>query len=102
MPNTLSPEIIQERMKKIPEWELNEDSISRSFEFDEYQSAIEFVNTVAEIAEEAQHHPDISISYTNVTLVLTTHSKGGLTESDFEVAIRIDSYEDLYLLRRLL
>ena len=94
MPNTLSPEIIQERMKKIPEWELNEDSISRSFEFDEYQSAIEFVNTVAEIAEEAQHHPDISISYTNVTLVLTTHSKGGLTESDFEVAIRIDSYGD--------
>ena len=52
------------------------------------------MNTVAEIAEEAQHHPDISISYTNVTLVLTTHSKGGLTESDFEVAIRIDSYED--------
>ena len=94
MPNTLSPEIIQERMKKIPEWELNEDSISRSFEFDEYLPAIDFVNTVAEIAEEAQHHPDISISYTNVTLVLTTHSKGGLTESDFEVAIRIDSYED--------
>ena len=94
MPNTLSPEIIQERMKKIPEWELNEDSISRSFEFDEYHPAIEFVNTVAEIAEEAQHHPDISISYTNVILVLTTHSKGGLTESDFEVAIRIDSYGD--------
>ena len=94
MPNTLSPEIIQERMKKIPEWELNEDSISRSFEFDEYQPAIEFVNTVAEIAEEAQHHPDISISYTNVTLVLTTHSKRGLTESDFEVAIRIDSCGD--------
>ena len=94
MPNTLSPKIIQERMKKIPEWELNEDSISRSFEFDEYLPAIDFVNTVAEMAEEAQHHPDISISYTTVTLVLTTHSKGGLTESDFEVAIRIDSYED--------
>ena len=91
MPNTLIPEIIQERIKKIPEWELNEDSISRSFEFDEYQLAIDFVNAVAEIAEEAQHHPDISINYTSVTLVLTTHSKGGLTESDFEVAIRIDS-----------
>lgn len=91
MPNTLMPEIIQERIKKIPEWELNEDSISRSFEFDEYQLAIDFVNAVAEIAEEAQHHPDISINYTSVTLVLTTHSKGGLTESDFEVAVRIDS-----------
>ena len=62
MPNTLSLKIIQERMKKIPEWELNEDSISRSFEFDEYLPAIDFVNTVAEIAEEAQHHPDISLS----------------------------------------
>ena len=91
MPNTLMPEIIQESIKKIPEWELNEDSISRSFEFDEYQLAIDFVNAVAEIAEEAQHHPDISINYTSVTLVLTTHSKGGLTESDFEVAVRIDS-----------
>ena len=94
MPNTLMPEIIQERIKKIPEWELNEDSISRSFEFDEYQLAIDFVNAIAEIAEEAQHHPDISINYTSVTLVLTTHSKGGLTESDFEVAIRIDSLGD--------
>ena len=94
MSNTLTPEIIQERIKKIPEWELNEDSISRSFEFDEYQFAIDFVNTIAEIAEEAQHHPDISINYTNVTLVLTTHSKGGLTDSDFEVALRIDSLGD--------
>jgi 4a-hydroxytetrahydrobiopterin dehydratase len=94
MSSTLTPEIIQERIKKIPEWELNEDSISRSFEFDEYQFAIDFVNTIAEIAEEAQHHPDISINYTNVTLVLTTHSKGGLTDSDFEVALRIDSLRD--------
>ena len=94
MTNTLMPEIIQERIKKIPEWELNVDSISRSFEFDEYLSAIDFVNTVAEIAEEAQHHPEILINYTSVALVLTTHSKGGLTESDFEVAIRIDSLED--------
>lgn len=94
MTNTLMPEMIQERIKKIPEWELNEDSISRRFEFDEYLPAIDFVNVVAEIAEEAQHHPDITINYTNVTLVLTTHSKGGLTESDFEVAIRIDSLED--------
>ena len=94
MSNALTPEIIQERIKKIPEWELNEDSISRSFEFDEYQFAIDFVNTIAEIAEEAQHHPDISINYTNVTLVLTTHSKEGLTESDFEVALRIDSLGD--------
>ena len=94
MTDTLMPEIIQERIKKIPEWELNVDSISRSFEFDEYLSAIDFVNSVAEIAEEAEHHPERLINYTSGALVLTTHSKRGLTESDFEVAIRIDSLED--------
>ena len=94
MTNTLMPEMIQERIKKIPEWKLNEDSISRSYEFDEFLPAIDFVNTIAEIAEEAQHHPEISINYTSVKLVLTTHSKGGLTESDFELAIRIDNLEN--------
>ena len=94
MANTLAPDLTQARMKKIPEWELNEHSISRTFEFDDYMSAIEFVNTVAEIAEEAQHHPDITINYVNVMLSLTTHDQGGLTESDFEVALRIDSLED--------
>ena len=93
MANTLAPDLTQAWMKKIPEWELNEHSISRTFEFDDYMSAIEFVNTVAEIAEEAQHHPDITINYVNVMLSLTTHDQGGLTESDFEVALRIDSLE---------
>ena len=80
-------------MKRIPEWELSDASIVRSFEFDEYPLAIDFVNAVAEIAEEAFHHPDRFISYTNVKLTLTTHDVGGLTESDFEVAARIDSLD---------
>ena len=94
MLNAISHDVALENMKKIPEWELNQTSISRAFEFDEHMSAIEFVNTVAEIAEEAHHHPDISIVYTTVTLTLTTHDVSGITESDFEVAARIDSLEN--------
>ena len=94
MHNSISHDLALENMKKIPEWDLNSTSISRAFEFDEYMSAIEFVKTVAEIAEEAHHHPDISIAYTTVTLTLTTHEVSGITESDFEVASRIDSLEN--------
>ena len=93
MSNTLRPEIIQERIKKIPEWELNEDSISRSFEFDEYQFAIDFVNTVAEIAEEAQHHPDISIGWGYCLILLHTHAIKDLSINDFIVASKIDKIE---------
>ena len=93
MPHLISHEEVQEKMKKIPEWEFNETSISKIFEFDEYLSAIEFVNSVAEIAEEAYHHPDILINYTNVKLTFSTHEVGGITDKDFEVAERIDSLE---------
>ena len=93
MPHLISHEEVQEKMKKIPDWEFNETSISKIFEFDEYLSAIEFVNSVAEIAEEAYHHPDILINYTNVKLTLSTHEVGGITDKDFEVAERIDSLE---------
>lgn len=81
-------------MKKVPEWEHEGDSIERSFEFDDFPAAIEFVNAVAEVAEDAFHHPDIRVRYTTVTLSLTTHDKGGLTGSDFEVASRIDHLVD--------
>ena len=91
MSDAINEDQAREKMKRIPEWELTNTSILRSFEFDEYPLAIDFVNAVAEIAEEAFHHPDIFINYTNVKLTLTTHDVGGLTESDFEVAARIDS-----------
>ena len=93
MSNALTPEIIQERIKKIPEWELNEDSISRSFEFDEYQFAIDFVNTIAEIAEEAQHHPDISIGWGYCLIMIHTHAIKGLSKNDFILASKIDLIE---------
>jgi len=94
MPSTLAHDSVQSLMKKVPEWEHKQDLIERVFEFDDYMSGMDFVNAVAEIAESANHHPDISIGYAKVTVLLTTHDKGGLTESDFEIAARIDNLVD--------
>jgi 4a-hydroxytetrahydrobiopterin dehydratase len=82
---------LKTRLKKIPEWELEKKHLERTFEFDDFSESIDFVNGVAEVAEEEQHHPDIDIRYNKVRLVLSTHSKGGITELDFELAERIDT-----------
>jgi 4a-hydroxytetrahydrobiopterin dehydratase len=94
MPDLIKPGELKERMKKVPEWELEKKHIERSFEFDDFADAIDFVNAVAEVAEEEEHHPDIDIRYNKVRLILSTHSKGGLTESDFALAERIDTLSE--------
>ena len=94
MANILDVETVAKRLKRLPEWEQVESRIERVFEFDEFMAAIDFVNSVAEVAEDAWHHPDITINYTLVTVSLTSHDLGGLTESDFEVAARVDSLVD--------
>ena len=70
---------LPQRLKKIPEWEIRKEQLVRTFEFDEFMEAIDFVNGVAEIADDANHHPDILVKYTNVKLTLTTHDSGGIT-----------------------
>lgn len=81
-------------LKKCPEWESYENTIFRSMEFEDFAEAIEFVNTVADLAEEAGHHPDIGISYATVTLTLVTHDEGGVTVADVEMAQRLDNLID--------
>src|SRR5207248_3266797 len=81
----------KERLKKVPEWELGEKNIERTFEFDDFRAAIDFVDNVADLAEEEEHHPDIDIRWNKVRMSLSTHSKGGLTEMDFHLAERIDT-----------
>jgi 4a-hydroxytetrahydrobiopterin dehydratase len=92
--DVLSAENQAQLLKKVPEWELVKKAISRTFEFDTFNDAIDFVNDVAEIAEEQHHHPDINIRYDRVTLMLTTHSAGGLTKADFQLAAKIDHLID--------
>ncbi|MCB1063537.1 MAG: 4a-hydroxytetrahydrobiopterin dehydratase [Verrucomicrobiae bacterium] len=94
MSDLLSDAEINTRMKKAPEWEHEGKAIVRTVEFDDFMEGIDFVNGVAEIAEEAQHHPEIDIRWCTINLSLTTHDQGGLTSADFELAQRIDNLLD--------
>lgn len=94
MSHILNSSEIKEELKRVPEWEHEKKSIERTFEFDDFTQAIDFVNAVAEISEEEEHHPDIDIRYNKVRLELSTHSKGGLTDLDFELAEKIDTLSE--------
>lgn len=94
MTDPLSSEQAQQLLGKIIQWHIDDSgkTIAKTFTFDDFQNAVVFVNLVAKIAEEENHHPDIFIhSYNNVTISLTTHSVGGLSENDFAVAAKIDA-----------
>lgn len=71
-------------------WQEVDGALQRTFEFPSFPEAIAFVNRVAELAEQENHHPDIAVSYKKVTLRWTTHSAGGITERDRELAEKSD------------
>jgi 4a-hydroxytetrahydrobiopterin dehydratase len=74
----------------LPQWTRTGPAISRVFEFKDFPAAMKFVNAVAELAEQAGHHPDIDIRWNKVTLSLVTHDAGGLTSKDFTLARNLD------------
>ena len=74
---------IRKRLSELPGWELSGAEIRRQYTFKDFTEAIGFVVRRAFVAEAADHHPDITISYKRVTLAYSTHSEGGLTEKDF-------------------
>jgi 4a-hydroxytetrahydrobiopterin dehydratase len=82
---------VAEALQKLNRWTLQGDQIEQLLTFENFVDAMIFVNRVAEIAEEEGHHPDIRIVYNRVTLALTTHDAGGLTQKDFQMARRINS-----------
>lgn len=81
-------------LSEHPDWDLNGEEISRTYEFADFKAAIAFVDRVAEASEAADHHPDIDIRWNKVTLTLTTHSEGCLTEKDADLATVFDGYVD--------
>ena len=81
---------VKAALAAVPEWTKKGATISRTYQFKNFPAAIQFVNNAAEIAEQAWHHPDIDIRWNKVTLVLTTHDAGGLTEKDFALAQKFD------------
>jgi 4a-hydroxytetrahydrobiopterin dehydratase len=87
----LNDDDIQERLDDLPGWAREGDSIRREYKFEDFQGSVDFVNRLTPAAEEMNHHPDIAISWNKVELTLSTHSEGGLTGSDFELAQKIDA-----------
>lgn len=77
---------IEQKIQDIPQWQQKEQTITRTFKFKNFVKAIAFVNKLVEPAETAGHHPDLEISYNKVTVSLTSHDAGGLTQKDFDLA----------------
>ena len=86
----LSDEEIEQRLARMDGWERDGDAMRKTFEGEDFMSSVGLVNKLAPVAEEMNHHPDLEISWSKVTVSLSTHSEGGLTENDFELASRID------------
>ena len=91
MSKLLNEEELGSALVNAPEWRQTGTEIYRSFTLPSFPAALVFAAAVGHLAERAQHHPDILIQYTKVTLKLSTHSAGGLTEKDFSLAREIDT-----------
>jgi 4a-hydroxytetrahydrobiopterin dehydratase len=91
MAERLSDAEIAAQLARLPGWSRQGDAIARQYTFKDFVEAMQFVHRVADLAEAADHHPDILIRYRRVTLTLSTHSAGGLTEKDFRLAGQIDA-----------
>ena len=85
----LSDEEIEEQLAGLDGWERAGDAIERTFQLDDFKGSVDFVNRLTPEAEGMYHHPDLAISWNKVTVTITTHSEGGLTANDFELARRI-------------
>ena len=85
-----SPVQIEAALPAVPDWKPTSDAITRTYQFKDFPAAIAFVKAVADLAEQAWHHPDIDIRWNKVTLTLSTHDEGGLTDKDFDLARKFD------------
>jgi len=91
MPEFLTENEMTAQTARLGPWQRTGGEIVRRFEFADFPTALQFVNAVARLAEEANHHPDIDIRWNKVVLRLSTHSKGGLTKLDFDLAEKINA-----------
>jgi 4a-hydroxytetrahydrobiopterin dehydratase len=87
----LDDDQIGSRLDELDGWERDGDAIAKAFKRGDFVGSVKFVDEIVEPAEDMGHHPDVSISWDEVRVSITTHSEGGLTANDFELAKRIDS-----------
>jgi 4a-hydroxytetrahydrobiopterin dehydratase len=92
----LNSDEIAKALKQLEGWEYKDNSIRKLFRFKEFMEGIRFINQIAGEAEAMDHHPDITINYTRITFVCTSHDSGGVTERDLKLARAI---EDAYIAR---
>ena len=86
----MSEKEVKAMLEEVKGWEWKGNKIRKVYKFKDFSESMKFVNKVADLAEEEGHHPDILISWNKVTLTLTTHAIGGLSENDFILAAKID------------
>ncbi len=84
---------IKEQLQKLKGWSIGSEEkvLSKSYDFSDFLSAMDFANKITDIAEQEQHHPDLQISWGRVVVHLSTHSLGGLSVQDFILAEKIDT-----------
>jgi 4a-hydroxytetrahydrobiopterin dehydratase len=87
----LSDEAIQSKLADLSGWSIENDALVKTFSFEDFVQSMQFVNRLGIAAETAQHHPDIDIRYSRVTVALSTHDSGGITEKDFALAQEADA-----------
>jgi len=94
MTERLSDISIQRELGNLPGWSRRGEVITKTFQFRDFLTGIDFVAAVAKAADAADHHPDIDIRYTKVTCALSTHSAGGITQKDLDMARQIDRAQE--------
>lgn len=82
---------IEGKLRELDGWSREGEAITKEFKREKFTGSVAFVNELTSVAEELNHHPDMAISWDTVTVTISTHSEGGLTEADFELARRIDA-----------
>ena len=82
---------IKLNLQAVPDWSKRAQTILRTFKFEGFLKGIDFVNQIARKAQKMNHHPDIDVRFDEVTLTLTTHDEGGITEKDFTLAKQCDA-----------
>ena len=87
----LSDSEIEERLAGLPGWERRGEAIAKEFDRGDFVGSVKFVDSLVEPAEEMSHHPDLEVSWSKTTVTLSSHSEGGLTAADFELAAKIDA-----------
>jgi 4a-hydroxytetrahydrobiopterin dehydratase len=90
----LAQDAITAKLGQLDGWEQDGDAIKRSYEFEDFLSAIAFINRIAPHAEALDHHPELFNVYNRVDITLTTHDADGLTDYDFALAARLDAEVD--------